>query len=129
MLYEMLTGKVPFTGANPFAIMNDRLLNNPVPPREVNPDISPQLQEVIYRALERDPQQPLLQRPRIRLRPGAPGPGRRRRSPRVARLEAATLSLGTQDCLVRGAGADSRRHLRAAALRCPARLSRAVRRD
>ena len=29
MLYEMLTGKVPFTGANPFAIMNDRLLNNP----------------------------------------------------------------------------------------------------
>ena len=29
MLYEMLTGKVPFTGRNPFAIMNDRLLNNP----------------------------------------------------------------------------------------------------
>ena len=55
MLYEMLTGKVPFQGPNPFAIMNDRLLNNPVPPREVNPEISPQLQEVIYRALERDP--------------------------------------------------------------------------
>ena len=55
MLYEMLTGKVPFSGPNPFAIMNDRLLNNPVPPREVNPEISPQLQEIIYRALERDP--------------------------------------------------------------------------
>jgi len=55
MLYEMLTGKVPFSGPNPFAIMNDRLLNNPVPPREVNPEISPQLQEVIYRALEREP--------------------------------------------------------------------------
>lgn len=55
MLYEMLTGKVPFSGPNPFAIMNDRLLNNPVPPREINPDISPQLQEIIYRALERDP--------------------------------------------------------------------------
>jgi serine/threonine-protein kinase len=54
MLYEMLTGKVPFQGPNPFAIMNDRLLNNPVPPRELNPEISPQLQEVIYRALERD---------------------------------------------------------------------------
>jgi len=55
MFYEMLTGKVPFTGPNPFVIMNERLLNNPIPPREVNPDISPQLQEIIYRALERDP--------------------------------------------------------------------------
>jgi len=55
MLYEMLTGKVPFTGPNAFVIMNDRLLNNPVPPREIDPAISPQLQEIIYRALEREP--------------------------------------------------------------------------
>jgi eukaryotic-like serine/threonine-protein kinase len=55
MLYEMLTGKVPFQGPNPFAIMNDRLLNNPIPPRELNPEISPELQEIIYRAIEREP--------------------------------------------------------------------------
>jgi serine/threonine-protein kinase len=55
MFYEMLTGTVPFTGPNPFVIMNERLLNNPIPPREVNPQISPELQEIIYRALERDP--------------------------------------------------------------------------
>jgi serine/threonine-protein kinase len=55
MLYEMLTGQTPFSGPNPFAVMNDRLLNHPVPPREVNPAIAPELQEVIYRALERDP--------------------------------------------------------------------------
>ncbi len=55
MLYEMLTGKVPFTGPNAFIIMNDRLLNNPVPPREIDPEISPQLQEIVYRAMERDP--------------------------------------------------------------------------
>src|SRR5438128_3284300 len=55
MLYEMLMGKVPFTGPNAFVIMNDRLLNNPVPPREIDPAISSQLQEIIYRALERDP--------------------------------------------------------------------------
>ncbi len=55
MLYEMLTGKVPFTGPNAFVIMNDRLLNNPVPPREIDPSISPELQEIIYRAMERDP--------------------------------------------------------------------------
>ena len=35
--------------------MNDRLLNNPIPPREIDPAITPQLQEIIYRALERDP--------------------------------------------------------------------------
>jgi serine/threonine protein kinase len=56
MLYEMLTGKTPFQGPNPFAIMNDRLMNNPIPPREVNPEISPELQEVLYRAMEREPQ-------------------------------------------------------------------------
>jgi len=56
MLYEMVTGKTPFPGANPFAIMNDRLINNPVPPRELNPEISPELQETIYRAMEREPQ-------------------------------------------------------------------------
>ena len=55
MLYEMLTGVVPFTGANPFAVMNDRLLNRPQPPRELNPAITPQMQEIIYRALEREP--------------------------------------------------------------------------
>jgi len=55
MLYEMLTGTTPFRGPNPFATMNERLLNNPVPPREIDPAISPQLQEIIYRAMERDP--------------------------------------------------------------------------
>src|SRR5229473_721075 len=57
ILYEMLTGKVPFHGPNAFAVMHDRLLNNPIPPRELDPNISPQLQEIVYRALERDPRQ------------------------------------------------------------------------
>jgi len=55
ILYEMLTGKLPFQGPNPFAIMNDRLLNNPIPPRSVNAEIRPEVQEIIYRALEREP--------------------------------------------------------------------------
>ena len=55
MLYEMLTGEVPFHGPNPLAVINDRLLNHPTPPRELDPKISPQLQEIIYRALERNP--------------------------------------------------------------------------
>lgn len=55
ILYEMLTGKLPFSGPSPIAAMNDRLINHPIPPSVVDPTVSPQLQEVIYRALERDP--------------------------------------------------------------------------
>jgi len=55
MLYEMLTGRTPFSGPSPLAVMNDRLINHPYPPREAEPSITPQLQEVLYRALEREP--------------------------------------------------------------------------
>ena len=55
ILYEMLTGETPFPGSDPFVIMNNRLVNDPVPPREIDPSITPELQEIIYRALERDP--------------------------------------------------------------------------
>jgi serine/threonine-protein kinase len=55
ILYEMLTGRLPFSGSSPMEVMNDRLLNFPTPPSVAEPSISPQLQEVLYRALERDP--------------------------------------------------------------------------
>ena len=55
MLYEMLTGRVPFVGPNPLAVMNERLLMEPPSPRGLNPEISPELEEILYRALERDP--------------------------------------------------------------------------
>ncbi len=51
ILYEMVAGRKPFPDSDPF----DRALNHPVPPRAINAAISPQLQEVIYRALEREP--------------------------------------------------------------------------
>ena len=55
MFYEMLTGQVPFGGPNPLAVMNERLLKDPAPPRELNPEIPPEIEEIILRALERDP--------------------------------------------------------------------------
>ena len=55
MLYEMLAGQTPFSGPNPFAVMNERVLNDPKPARKLNPAISPELQEILNRALERDP--------------------------------------------------------------------------
>lgn len=55
MLYEMLTGRVPFVGPNPLAVMNERVLNDIKPPRDLDPEISPELEEILYRALEREP--------------------------------------------------------------------------
>ncbi|HLY41312.1 MAG TPA: serine/threonine-protein kinase [Terracidiphilus sp.] len=55
MLYEMLTGQVPFTGPSPLASMNERLLHDAPAPRDLNPEISPELQEIVFRALEREP--------------------------------------------------------------------------
>ena len=55
MLYEMLTGQPPFTGPNPLAVMNERVLIDPKPARELNAEISPEIEEVLFRALERDP--------------------------------------------------------------------------
>jgi serine/threonine-protein kinase len=55
MLYEMLTGQPPFTGANPLVVLNERVLKDPTPARELNRAISPQLEEILFRALERDP--------------------------------------------------------------------------
>jgi serine/threonine protein kinase len=56
ILYEMLTGKLPFTGPNPIAVMNARLISTtPSRPSEAEPSVTPQLQEILYRALERDP--------------------------------------------------------------------------
>lgn len=55
IFYEMLTAHVPFEGANPLAVMNERLLTTPRPARKFNPAVPPELQEVLNRALERDP--------------------------------------------------------------------------
>ena len=55
MLYEMVTGQPPFEGTSPYAIMNARLVSDPVAPRKLNEAISPQLEEVILHALEQQP--------------------------------------------------------------------------
>jgi serine/threonine-protein kinase len=56
ILYEMVTGSVPFEGANPFIIMNSRLSGDPVAPRKRNEKISPQVEEIILHAMARNPQ-------------------------------------------------------------------------
>ena len=55
LLYEMLSGQVPFLGDNPFAVMNLRLMSDAIPIRQLNPKIAPQLEAIIIRAMQRDP--------------------------------------------------------------------------
>lgn len=55
ILYEMLTGQVPFQGPNVYAVMNARLVGDPPAPRGINSDISPQVEEIVLHAMERDP--------------------------------------------------------------------------
>ncbi|MBI3205112.1 MAG: serine/threonine protein kinase [Myxococcales bacterium] len=59
ILYEMLTGAVPFTGDTFFAVLNSHM-NSPLPPmRALNPEVSvsPDLEAIIARALAKDPAQ------------------------------------------------------------------------
>ena len=49
MLYEMLTGTVPFTGPNPFAVMNDRLLKLSTATHVYRTCDHSAVQEIIYR--------------------------------------------------------------------------------
>jgi tetratricopeptide (TPR) repeat protein/tRNA A-37 threonylcarbamoyl transferase component Bud32 len=55
VLYEMLTGKTPFTGETAFSIAVKRLSEPPAPPRKHNPDLDRRWERVILRCLERDP--------------------------------------------------------------------------
>jgi serine/threonine-protein kinase len=56
VLYEMLTGKVPFTGDTPLEIAMKHLSEVPVPPSELRDDVPEDLDAVVLRALAKDPE-------------------------------------------------------------------------
>ncbi len=54
VLYEMLTGRRPFLGAYPPAVIYSILNEDPPPLRDVNPEIDPELETIMLRALEKN---------------------------------------------------------------------------
>jgi serine/threonine protein kinase len=55
ILYEMLTGTIAFNDEDISVIVNSRVTGDPEPPRNLNPEISPQAEEIVLHAMERDP--------------------------------------------------------------------------
>ena len=56
MLYEMLTGVIAFNHQDITVIMDVRTTGDPEAPRKVHPAISPQAEEIVLHAMERDPE-------------------------------------------------------------------------
>ncbi len=54
VLYEMITGTLPFTGETPVAVALKQIKEECVPPSKVNPSIVPQLETVVMHMLEKD---------------------------------------------------------------------------
>ena len=55
VLYEILAGEPPFVGDSPVAVAYQHVREDPVPPSQRNPDISPELDAVVLKSLAKNP--------------------------------------------------------------------------
>jgi serine/threonine-protein kinase len=55
ILYEMLTGELPYAADNVYNMMRAKTAEDPQPPRRYLPEIDPHLEEIILHAIERQP--------------------------------------------------------------------------
>jgi serine/threonine-protein kinase len=55
VLYEMLTGRAPFTGDTPYSIIHDQIYTPPPAPSSINPKLSGEVDAVLLKALSKKP--------------------------------------------------------------------------
>jgi serine/threonine protein kinase len=55
LLYELLTGRPPFTGDSPVAIAYQHVRENPIPPSRVDPEIPSWADSIVLKAMAKDP--------------------------------------------------------------------------
>jgi eukaryotic-like serine/threonine-protein kinase len=55
LLYELLTGRPPFTGDSPVAIAYQHVKEPPIPPSQVDPEVPPWADAIVLKAMEKDP--------------------------------------------------------------------------
>jgi non-specific serine/threonine protein kinase len=77
MLYEALTGRLPFTGDDPVEVIAQHLSAQPTPPRDLRPDLPPALEAIILKLLAKDPAQRFASARETRIAlDGIPGDGK-----------------------------------------------------
>ncbi|MCW2930658.1 MAG: serine/threonine protein kinase [Actinomycetia bacterium] len=55
LMYELLTGRPPFTGDSPVAIAYQHVRENPIPPSRLDPDIPPWADAIVLKAMAKAP--------------------------------------------------------------------------
>lgn len=55
VMYEMLTGKVPFDADTPVSVALKHMQEDPVPPIEVNPEIPQAVNDIVMKAMQKNP--------------------------------------------------------------------------
>ncbi len=55
LLYELLTGSPPFTGDSPVSVAYQHVREDPVPPAQLNPDIPPEVDSIVLKAMAKNP--------------------------------------------------------------------------
>ncbi len=56
LLYELLTGRPPFTGESPVSIAYQHVSEAPVPPSQFDPSVTPQIDTIVLRSLAKNPE-------------------------------------------------------------------------
>lgn len=54
ILYEMVVGQVPFQSDTTYSIIHSQIFDPPPPPSEINPNINPEMEEVLLKALSKE---------------------------------------------------------------------------
>jgi hypothetical protein len=57
VLYQMLTGRMPYQGHTPHAVLHNVIYEAPPPPRQLNPNLSPAVEAVVLKAIAKQPEQ------------------------------------------------------------------------
>ena len=55
LLYELLTGRPPFTGDSPVAIPYQHVKEEPIPPSQLDPEVPPWADAIVLKAMQKDP--------------------------------------------------------------------------